>query len=568
MGWRTILVFALACGSGGSDEGDGGGRDAAGRDSAVTDAGGRDSGLQDAGRTDAARDAADLPPPGECIVPGSTPRYEGDALSADRVVTSTADSGAGSLREALEDAPDGVVIGFDPSLAGETIELDNELTVSAANATIDGRDAPGITLDGRSRVRVISVDKNRSFTMIGLRIINGRADAGAGGLRLRQADEGRPEQHARVLGCVFEGNHGPRAGALSAGWRVHLEVTDSVFRNNDGTRGDDRTRPFSGGAISTAQSASLRIARSVFEGNRGYKSGAVYNILQPIEIIDSAFFNNEAVDGSGAIFTDGGNPAGPRNESFEGSIEVTRTWIERNRGQKAGGAMLLWGYPGDEITLDGVTMLDNACAEDADGESKGGAARIQGKETITIRRSYFGRSRSEQQGGALWIDGPGELRIEMSTFVENTTRGLGGAFVFNGRDGSLRVESSAFVRNEAGNACGAFFWASRDTDVFVQNTFFVENTADDLTSRHVRMPFPTDGGGNLEWATERPDRGRVFDEGVFADPLLGEVQPMGCSLGILGSESSPLLGGGVRGADQDAAGASRDNPPDIGPFEH
>lgn len=48
---------------------------------------------------------------------------------SDVVVTSALDSGAGSLREALSNAPEGQVIGFAPSLAGAVIELQSELVV-------------------------------------------------------------------------------------------------------------------------------------------------------------------------------------------------------------------------------------------------------------------------------------------------------------------------------------------------------------------------------------------------------------------------------------------------------
>ncbi len=550
------MALLVAC-NGSTSEVDGGTADAVSDvshdtpDAHTSDAPGRDSAL---------------PPVDEaCAAPGYIPAHDEPPTEPTHWVTSSDNDGPGSLRELLATVEDESTIGVDAALAGATIELNEELVVSARNLVLDGRHAPGITLDAGRRSRVMSVDKNRDFTIIGFRIVGGVSDAGSGGLRARQADEGQPERNLRVIGCTFENNSGPRAGGLFVGWRVHAEVIATVFRNNDATSGDAATRGFSGGAIATKQSGSLHVRRSVFESNRGYKAGAVYNILQPLEIEDSVFVGNRAIDGSGAVVTDGGNPFGPSNESFDGSIAIHQTWFEDNHGQEAGGAILLWGYPGDAIELDRVTMIANTC-DDEDGDSKGGAARLHGHLPLRVTNSLFAHNQSEQQGGALWIDGQGDLLVENSTFLNNTTPGLGGGFVYNGRVGSVRVESSAFVENVAGNACGAFFWASRDTDVSVRNTYFVENRADDLTSRHVRMPVPTDEGGNLEWVRERPERGRVFAESVFADPMLSELQSIECGLGMLGGDA--LIGSGVEGVTRDAAGRTRETPPDIGPYEH
>ncbi len=498
-----------------------------------------------------------------------------EALPADRVVTTAADSGPGSLRAQLAEAADGEVIGFDSSLAGATISLSQELEVTRS-ITLDGRGAPGVTLDGAGRTRVLSTAKNRRVRFFGLRFVNGRDSGPGGGVHVRQADENQPESSVEFHGCVFENNAGGRGGALRIGWRVNAVVADCVFRDNDGTIGAGDDPGFSGGAISTSQDASegLQVLRSRFEDNIGTVSGAVYNILQPLQVLDSVFLNNEATRGAGAVFTDGGNTVGPRNDPAtgeEGEITLARLWMEGNEGRGEGGAMMLWGYPRDRMTLQDLVVIDSVVHTGGQFDnSKGGGARLHALDDLEIRNSVFARNRSTQQGGALWIDGTGDVEIINSTFSDNHVENdTGGAFTYNGREGTIRIESSAFVDNFAGRACGAFWWASGDQDIEVKNSIFARNQVPrDLAQRHVREPRPTDGGGNLEFVESDPGRGRIFDGSAFADPMLEPLGPMGCTLGHALMNESPARDTGVSSSiERDAQGQERKDPPDIGPFE-
>ena len=65
-------------------------------------------------------------------------------------VTSTADSGAGSLRKALGSVCVDGTIRFAPALAGQTITNLSALTIGK-NVTIDGADAPGLAISGGGR---------------------------------------------------------------------------------------------------------------------------------------------------------------------------------------------------------------------------------------------------------------------------------------------------------------------------------------------------------------------------------------------------------------------------------
>lgn len=548
--------------------------DGAASDGASSDGEAADGTTADGAAADTGLDAS--VPSTLCVGPTFDPLdgFRDVGRIADHVVTTSADDGPGSLRATLEVARNGEVVGFDPSLAGATVALESELNVPTS-IVLDGTSAPGIVLDGQGSTRIMSIAKGRETTLVGLTFLNGSTSGPGGAIHARQSDEGQPEGRLEIAGCRFEGNRGGRGGAVRVGWRINALVRDSVFRDNDGSMGSDSDRGFSGGAISTSQDASegLRVLRCLFERNTGSVAGAVYNILEPVVVEDSVFIDNVATRGSGAFFTDGGNTVGPRNDPASGEVgEITlrRVWMQGSRGREAGGAMLLWGYPRDAITLEDVVVLDSQCDEEGGGsnESKGGAARIHGLDTITIERSVFARNRSEQQGGALWIDETADVSIVNTTFSENhVERDQGGAFTFNGR-GSLRVQSSAFLDNHAGRACGAFWWGTSDQDIEVTNTIFARNTSRDLSQRHVREPRPASGGGNVEWVLENAGRGRIWEDSLFTDPLLGDLSPVECSMGRMPSEGSPLIDAAVEPAPVlDGARQERDERPDIGPME-
>jgi Bacterial Ig-like domain (group 3)/Putative Ig domain len=110
------------------------------------------------------------------------------------MVTSAADSGAGSLRQAIIDAAgNGVAdtIGFNASLASSTLSLTSNdaitafgptaLVINADNITIDGSAAPKMQISGVNAHRVFALTNTATLTLKSIWIANGRALGGNGG---------------------------------------------------------------------------------------------------------------------------------------------------------------------------------------------------------------------------------------------------------------------------------------------------------------------------------------------------------------------------------------------------
>jgi len=78
--------------------------------------------------------------------------------AADILVTTNADSGAGSLRAAIDAAASGDRIVFAASLTGgDTITLQSQLLIIDKSLTIDGSANPNLVIDGHSQHRAPSV---------------------------------------------------------------------------------------------------------------------------------------------------------------------------------------------------------------------------------------------------------------------------------------------------------------------------------------------------------------------------------------------------------------------------
>jgi hypothetical protein len=125
-------------------------------------------------------------------------------LPMTRTVTSTSDSGPGSLRQMLADANPGDSIFFDTSLNGQTITLLSPIAISNA-VTISGPGAANLTISGNQSVRIFEVKGSAALTLQNLTLADGSAATGAA-----LADSAGTS--TTISGCVFRGNIASSSG--------------------------------------------------------------------------------------------------------------------------------------------------------------------------------------------------------------------------------------------------------------------------------------------------------------------------------------------------------------------
>src|SRR5437660_3141636 len=94
------------------------------------------------------------------------------------IVTSTADSGAGTLRAALASAANGDTI--DASGVTGTILLTSGELLVTNSVTILGPGPANLAVNGNAASRVFHIAPSNTATIASLTITNGRADAGGG----------------------------------------------------------------------------------------------------------------------------------------------------------------------------------------------------------------------------------------------------------------------------------------------------------------------------------------------------------------------------------------------------
>ena len=184
-------------------------------------------------------------------------------------VTSNADSGAGTLRQAIADACAGGTIDFDSALSGDTIYLASTLTITK-NLTIDGSAlASALTIsgdtdnNGTANVQIFFVNGVLVATLNSLTITKGIGGAnGGGGIFNNTAT-------LTIMNSTLSDNTGNTGGGGIYNTGV-LVVTNSTFSGNFSGSSSN------GGGILNI--GTLTITNSTLSGNSSALSGdGIYN---------------------------------------------------------------------------------------------------------------------------------------------------------------------------------------------------------------------------------------------------------------------------------------------------
>jgi predicted outer membrane repeat protein len=402
-------------------------------------------------------------------------------------VTNTADSGAGSLRNAIAAAANGDVIKFAPKLAGETITLRSQLEVPAGKSlTIDGSDARGLILSGNDQNRILLLQSTSAtpsrLTVKNLTLADGYTPDRGGAISTEH------QGSVVIENVLFKGNRADKGGgAIFTAFEGTLSVRKSQFVGNVATAGNDER---GAGAIAFWGPRECTIIGSQFRNNRGINGGAINSLNGKLTVKNSKFFNNDVtaatyVDGGtgflrgygGAIFTDRASSTSEPS----GTIKLLNNVFEGNKGRAAGGAAYLYTGTQDNVIIDRATFKDNSVSGLPRGEGgNAGALMVISNglnRGVKLSNASFIDNTAAGQGGGLWtMDAP--TTITNSTFsgnrvTGNTASNVGGAMsLYSPTD----IINSTIARNYAGWTGGGVA-ASGEDAVSVKNTIFFNNSA-------------------------------------------------------------------------------------------
>jgi beta-glucanase (GH16 family) len=224
-----------------------------------------------------------------------------EPLPDELVVTTLADSGEGSLREALGMIADGGTITFAPALAGGTIPVGTEL-VADRSVTIAATAAPGIVLDGQGEGRVLRVTTGATVSLHHLVVANGAGTLQGGGV-----------QNLGTLHLdhvVVRDNVIPNTGGdpdFQLGGAGIYNGTNAVLTLTDSTVADNTSANQPGGGIYGFFGSDITIMRSTISGNVSGDVAGGLRSLGDATIVNSTFSGNvsTAWHGGGIFHTDG-----------------------------------------------------------------------------------------------------------------------------------------------------------------------------------------------------------------------------------------------------------------------
>ncbi|MBH8554074.1 hypothetical protein I8751_17220 [Nostocaceae cyanobacterium CENA357] len=476
-------------------------------------------------------------------------------------VTTSADSGAGSLREAISSAQAGDTIKFASSLANKTIKLTSEKLVINQDINIDGIGAANLKISGNNTTGVFLVERQVNVTFNNLTIADGYTSGNGGAIQV--LDYGS----IKITNSQFNNNSAGKGGAIYLGFGGRATVVNSEFDGNDGSLTNSG---FSSGAIATAGAGNLVVKDSKFTNNKGVNGGAIYSLLGTLTVENSVFLKNssEGDMGGGAIFTDGANPVGTSSK-VGGTIAIRGSHFEENKTKGEGGALFLYGYGPDKIILEDSTVIGNSADINAQGISRGGGLR--GNSDLTIRNVTFADNTAIKQGGGIWLDGKSPVDIINSTFSGNSvSKDAGGAIFINTSDTApVNIVNSTIVDNSAGRAAGAIWVRNATVPVTLTNSIVANNTSSTPVQMQVDFVL-RDGGGNIEYPSPVWGGRRVVAGSQIVDPMLDSLKNIGGVLVHPLKSDSPAINAGVKNSSVptfDAGMVQRDSKPDIGAFE-
>lgn len=402
-------------------------------------------------------------------------RLEDRSLLSTFTVTNLDDSGAGSLRQAIQSAnanPGADLINFAAAVQG-TIALTSGQLVINDDLTIEGPGADALTVSGNHLSRVLVVVGGSSastaidVSIAELSVSDGRAPVNAGGifnggfsnLTLTRVAVSRNEAIG-VAGSFTLGGGIHNNGSGASLTLVDSVVTGNIVHADPGGRLDSF-----GGGIVNINGARLTVAGSTISGNQvfgardGSGGGIHANADTSITVLNSIISDNQA---AGSLAGIGLGGSGGGINAFRGNLTVINTTIARNRA--TGGIAVGGGISGESaaVVVSQSIVIGN---EALGGEGGIGQAIGGGLANFNITSSAFSSlsitNTMVSDNRAVAGSHGTNLADDISV---STAFGGGIANAFNAR---LEVANSTLRGNQAMGGNGAVHHAPNIADVGV-----------------------------------------------------------------------------------------------------
>jgi len=434
------------------------------------------------------------------IAPGYTnaPGGDGSDIGAFEgrylLVTSTGDSGPGTLRAALA-AADFVAA---TNLFGAITLTSGELEASNS-VTILGPGPGLLTVSGNNASRVCNVT-GPNVAISGLTIANGSSTNSGAGINAA----GGPGSVVAIADCVVTNNTSTGAGADGAGIYngagVRMTVSNCVIAGN-------RASGAWGGGIMNSggwgQTATLTVNASTISRNSAASGGGICNeggwgrSATLLTVNASTISSNSADNSGGGIFNDGESSGG------NASLTVSNSTLYGNSAAAWGGGLYNLGQSSGNasVTFSRSTLAGNWAGDRGGGIDNDGYA--QGRATVALNLSTLSGNATANWGGGIYNDGynanNAAVTINASTISSNSADNSGVGIYNDGEnngnatvligDTILNAGLGTNIYNVAGTVASAGYNLSTDN-----GGGFLTNTCDQIGTNPLLAPLGNYGG--------------------------------------------------------------------------
>ena len=236
------------------------------------------------------------------------------------LVTTTANSGAGSLRDVIAATAPGGTVRFATNLSGQTLTLTNEILLTKS-LTLTATNLPaGVTVSGGGTTRLFSITNSATIAMSNLTLIsgNGAGAANSGSGSAIYVFNGS----LTMARCKLSGNSAAfDGGAITSAGSLTLNQC-TLSGNSAGNEG---------GAI---KATFVSLTQCTLSGNSANSKGGALSVLNALTLVQCTISENNAVNTGGGLYANllgthtatnsivAGNSA-PSNPNVDGSFSLS-----------------------------------------------------------------------------------------------------------------------------------------------------------------------------------------------------------------------------------------------------
>jgi len=286
-------------------------------------------------------------------------------------------------------------------------------------------------------------------------------------------------------------------GIYTTGSDSQVDLTDTVFFNNDGLEGG--AIYMGGGSDLTATTSTFGEDGSPNEAGRRVnpdtgdvyyigRGGAIYSAGSGTSVIldETTLAANRAYVG-GAIYNVGGAHVTVQDSSMIGGASAA----DGNIATADGGGVYNQGI-GSRFVLDASSISYNAAETNDDGadysdnyQSDGGGIFNRGGAEVIIYTGTVANNRASSGGGIFTQDYGSNVKINMNSVIEENTalnltdasRPENGGGIYNIGDSGVSISNTIIQYNTANDSGGGLFQANENTSVTIEYTDFLGNVA-------------------------------------------------------------------------------------------